>query len=297
MATTSLQGAPLPQWLPDLIASMPKRGDGLHSWLFKVARGLHPYRSKADIEALLMAVTAGQPLQPNEIRDAIDNSEAVAWKPGEPSGNFTGRSLWPAVNLEQREAIIASGLGLVDLWEVSRIRFEEEAAELILDYLFPGNPLLCLGLSKDVFDTRAREEWRGEVSQHALIVPSPMSARTGLTKRGTVSAHCLGNTGPRRYLVVEQDKGTTDEQSSVVWHLARSAPLALVVHSAGKSLHAWFYVGSISEDRAERFMRHAVSLGADPRMWTPCQFARVPDGIRDNGARQTTYFLNPDVIQ
>jgi hypothetical protein len=43
-------------------------------------------------------------------------------------------------------------------------------------------------------------------------------------------------------------------------------------------------------------MAHAVTLGADPKLWTRSQFARMPDGTRDNGQRQTVYFFNPEVI-
>jgi len=51
------------------------------------------------------------------------------------------------VNAEQREAVIASGAGLVDLWEISPVRFEnnESHTEEIIDAIFPGDPLLCVG--------------------------------------------------------------------------------------------------------------------------------------------------------
>src|SRR5205823_15123202 len=44
-------------------------------------------------------------------------------------------------------AIGRDGGGLVDLWEVSPIRLEDNAAhtEALIDALFPGNPLLCCG--------------------------------------------------------------------------------------------------------------------------------------------------------
>ena len=81
--------------------------------------------------------------------------------------------------------------------------------------------------------------WRDELAKRALIVPSPMSALTGRTKEGKESAHCLENTGPRRFLVVEQDprlpadatedekQQAADEQAAVLMHLAERVPLAL----------------------------------------------------------------------
>jgi hypothetical protein len=46
------------------------------------------------------------------------------------------------------------------------------------------------------------------------------------------------------------------------------------------------------DEKVARFFRYAVSLGADPATWTRSQFVRVPDGTRDNGRRQTVFFLN-----
>jgi hypothetical protein len=118
------------------------------------------------------------------------------------------------LNTEQREAVIAGiGRGLVDLWEMSPSRFEnnDSYCEEIIDTLFPGNPLLCVGRSKSEFATRAREHWRGKLGDLQLIVPSPMTSRTGRTQEGKVSEHALENTGPRRFLVIEQDTGTVDE--------------------------------------------------------------------------------------
>ena len=68
-----------------------------------------------------------------------------------------------------------------------------------------------------------------------------MTARIGRTQDGKESAHALSITGPRRFLVIEQDGGTIDEQSAVLLHLAERAPLAVAVHSGSKSIHGWFY--------------------------------------------------------
>jgi hypothetical protein len=202
-------------------------------------------------------------------------------------------SKWPRVNQEQREAIIHDG-GLADLWECSPVRIEDNAAhtEQVIDALFPGNPLLCCGKSNSAFDTRPREDWRGQLAELALIVPSPMSAVTGLTKEGNESAHTLSNTGPRRFLICEFDTGTTDEQAALLLHLAGYAPLVCALHSGGKSLHGWFYVHGQPDEKVARFFRYSVRLGADHATWTRCQFVRMPDSIRDSGQRQTVFFLN-----
>ncbi len=144
--------------------------------------------------------------------------------------------------MERRAAIVASGFGLVDLWELSPVRFEDNAshAEEIIDALFPGDPLLCVGQSAFAFATRPRKDSRGQFAGAQLIVPSPMISRMGCTQGGKESAHTLDNTGPRRFLVIGQDAGTADEQAAVLLHLATRTPLALAVHSGSKSIHGWF---------------------------------------------------------
>jgi hypothetical protein len=285
----------LPAFLRDMLAAPPRAGEGVHDWIFRVARQLHAHLPAVEIVALLETRVAncGRPVPRHEIISAVQNSLASAWQPGQRT-TATSTAKWPSVNAEQREAIIKDGGGLADLWELSPVRIDDnrQHTEEIIDRLFPGNLLLCCGESSQEFDTRPRESRRGELALLQLIVPNPMTAPTGLTKEGKESAHTLSNTGPRRFLVAEFDTGTTDEHAALLIHLAGYAPLVCAVHSGGKSLHGWFFVAGQSEERVLKFFRYAVSLGADRATWTRSQFVRMPDGTRDNGKRQTVYFLN-----
>jgi hypothetical protein len=201
---------------------------------------------------------------------------------------------WPKPNQDQLEAIVRDGGGLADLWEASPIRIEDTAAhtEAVIDLLFPGNPLLCCGVSQFDFDTKPRSEWRGQLDRMQFIVPSPMSAISGLSKDARTSKHTLANTGSRRFLICEFDLGAPDAHAALLLHLGQFAPLVCVVHSAGKSLHGWFLVAGQPDAKVEKFFRYAVSLGADRATWTRSQFVRMPDGTRDGGRRQTIYLLN-----
>jgi hypothetical protein len=289
----------LPQFVRDLLASSPRRGQGLNLWFYRVARLLHPFRASAEIIELLKSATAGEPVKHGEIERAVERSAATAWKPGQPQQSAAQASAWPNVNTEQREVVIASGFGLVDLSEISPMQFQDNQphTEKIIDALFPGDPLLCVGRSNSEFATRSRQEWRGKLAARQFIVPSPMTARAGRTQEGKESAHALSTTGPRQFLVIEQDCGTVDEQAAVLLHLAQRAPLAVAVHSGSKSIHGWFYCVGQPEEKLRSFMQYAVSLGADRATWTRSQFVRMPDGTRDNGERQTLYFFNPEVLQ
>jgi len=79
--------------------------------------------------------------------------------------------------------------------------------------------------------------------------------------------------------------------------LAQLGPLALAVHSGSKSIHGWFVCRGASEQTVHGFMRYAVRLGSDRQMWCRSQFARMPDGLRENGKRQSVFFFNPATIK
>jgi hypothetical protein len=236
-----------------------------------------------------------------------------------PSGvrRFVGER-WLVARFDLIEAVAHAGKGLVDLWEASPLRLDSNKpnTDEIVELLFPGNPLLCCGWTRHRFDTRARNYWY-KLQDLQFIVPSPMMARQGLTRQGKLSAHALNNTGPRRFLIVEFDfdaRNSAEEGSlferlpaegrdvkdlcaALLLHLAERAPLALAVHSGAKSLHGWFYCAGVPKERVRGFFNYAVSLGADQANWTPSQFARMPDGRRENRRRQTVYFLNPEVVK
>jgi hypothetical protein len=293
----------LPQFLRDLIASPPAHGGGVHQWLFKMARQLHAHRDEQSIIHLLAAAVdgCGRHVPHTEIVAAVKDAASCAWKPGTTSSSVdqTARPKWPKLNAAVRDAAIQNaGIDLPSLWGKSPTRCvaDEIDSEWIIDELFPGNPLLCVGRASDDFITSPRETLRGLLSEMSLIVPSPMSALKGARKSdGKLSGHTLSNTGPRCYLVTEFDSGSQDEQAALIWHLKDFAPLVAAVHSGGKSLHAWWRCQGIDEPVVHEFFTYAVTLGADPATWTRSQFVRLPQGWRaDKQARQLAYYLNTE---
>jgi len=216
------------------------------------------------------------------------------------------------------ESVAHAGNGVVDLWEESPVRLNsnEPNTDEVIDLLFPGNRLLCCGWTRHRFDTRPRTHWY-KLQDLQFIVPSPMTARRGLTQQHKLSPHALSNTGPRRFLIVEFDfeasnsaeearllerlategRDVRDLCAALLLHLAEKAPLSLAVHSGQKSLHGWFYCAGVPEEQLWGFFQYAVLLGADRANWTRSQFARMPDGLRENGKRQIVYFLNPQVVE
>ena len=292
MMTTST----LPQWAADILSATPARGEGVNRWLLRAAIALRRCgRSEHEIIAVLSAATADQPMRHGEIERAVQRS--AGFMTDRPA--VSSRKL-PAENPTLRSKIIqqAGGVEVIDLWERSPYRLTDDGptAEQLIDLLFPGDPLLCCGSKLPTARTAPRSQWRGVLSSLQFIVPSPMSAMTGLTQDGKQSRRCLNNTGPRRYLVVEQDGGTPDEQAAILLHLAERAPLAMALTSGNKSLHGWFSCKGVSDQKLRAFFDYAVTLGADPATWTPCQMVRMPEGTRNNGNRQAVLFLHKEAL-
>ena len=295
----------LPQWLVDKLASPPTAGAGIHAWLFACARQLHAHMPGPVIEAALTAATAGaaRRVTPREIRDAVANSREIAWQapaesdqpdlhapaPEAPAPTRTAER-WPKADPEHRAARAAAmkraGVGgLVDLFHRSPVTPPQQSAVQWLAALLPDAEWLCLAEGHPgTARTRSRARW-GDAAGCGLVVPSPMTGTSGRGLDGRLSHRSLDNTGPRRWLVVEFDSGSIDEQAALHWYLGITAEalgwprLRLAVHSGGKSLHGW-YGPCQSEEQARELMTEAVRLGADPATWTRCQLVRLPGGVR-----------------
>lgn len=314
-----------PESVRALLKAPPLAGNGVHLWLFKTAAALHRCR----VEPALIAQTlrsasggCGRPIPEREIHDAVRNSAGGAAVASVGLRGQLADTKWPGRDLSQIESIARNGITLTQLADISPIRWGDGLThtEDIIDRMFATDDLLCCATSPRCFATKPRTAWRGKLVHQAYLVPSPMRAVCGQTKDGRTSERCLENTGDRRFLVVECDfqhkskcgrdapeaamlqsleiEGITvaDLCAAVLGHLATLAPLALVVHSGGKSLHGWFYCHGQPDAKLRGFMHSAVRIGADPATWTRCQLVRMPDGTRENGIRQRVVYFGPEVI-
>jgi hypothetical protein len=314
----------LPKRLNEQLDSCPTQGNGVHDWLFRTAWQLHEWVSKNDIVSfsedeiiglLTEKLSCARPEQ--EVCDAVVN--AGRYFRGE-MGSSSHRQ-WPAVDYTLiHKTVIDCPFRLKDLSRISPVDLsaEEPKTEEILDALFPGNPLLCFGRTPYASWTHPREFWRGRESDYSFIVPNPMTKETGVTTDGKESRRCLDNTGPRTFIVIEfditdngpwaqyvrdwNDRGKTsvDANVALIIELATKGwprlPLALAVHSGGKSVHAWFPCAGLTEEQIRPFMERAVRIGADKATWPRCQLVRMPDGTRDNGKLQRVHYFDPSVV-
>src|SRR5205807_578538 len=98
-------------------------------------------------------------------------------------------------------------------------------------------------------DSKGEVHWTTASTRFRSHRSTPDDCRKGRTRSGKISEHTLENTGPRRFLVIEFDKGTLDQQAALLFHLSKFAPsLALVVFSGSRSLHGWFYCANQTEE-------------------------------------------------
>ena len=274
------------------IPPCPVGGQGVHRWMLEAAHAAR--RSGMTAEQAVTQIAAHMTRYPNsrtEIDDAVQKAFGGQgiWR---PRPLFPKEPKWPTPNLEQIEAAAASGLGVVDLWEMSPIRWSDGTPHTteLLKKLFGGDPWLCVGSTRDFFTERLSRIPKPE--QFGQIVPSPMLDKYGTTQDGRQSQHTLRGTGARRFLVLEFDGIDRDTQAAVLLHLAERAPLTLAVDSGGKSIHGWFFCQGKTDEQLRPFFRMACGLGADPATWLRSQFVRMPDGRRDNGNRQSVLFFN-----
>ena len=308
--------AKLPTKVRERLKGCPTEGQGVHPWLFKTARSLHKHFSEEEIVDILCAnLSCERPER--EIRDAVVNAGKHArGEMGSPS-----QKPWPTVDYTMVHKIVVNcPVRLKDLRSISPMDLSTEGpkTEEILDALFPGNPLLCFGRSVNACWTKPRNFWRGRESDFQFIVANPMTKETGTTTDGKESQRCLDNTGEREFVVIEFDiseegnwapyvrdwrsRGITtiDANVALILELATKGlprmPLALAVHSGGKSMHAWLPCVGLKEEQVRPFMARAVKLGADKATWTRCQLVRMPNGIRDNGNLQQVHYFAPSVI-
>lgn len=281
-----------------MLGSPPAAGSGIHRWLYACASALHADgASQQWIEHKLTEASrnVGRKVPVSEIMQAAQNAgrstPVVTQKVSSHAGALgtpSGTGLPKIDRVEAQEALLRARRDGVDGVDALGWYSDSIPEGGWLERLFPDAEYLCLadGHPGGAI-TRAAAEWTGSAAESELVVPSPMIALTGKTQSGKLSVRSLSNTGPRRWLVIEFDGGTPDEQAMLHWHLGMLGilPLRLVLSSGGKSMHGWYGPAS-NEVSAHRLMSAATKIGADPATWTRCQLVRLPGGVRNKGTNK-----------
>jgi len=299
---------------------IPPPGSGCHPTLLGVANlgakaGLEPNQIVADIRS---AIPSGRRRVSNrEIQDAV--AKAVRECDQDRRGEYHGsridrrelarRQRAEEASRERTKRIINAipAADPADLWERSPVRLTDDPrddAQLLLRGLFRSVERVWAG---DTFEkhppaTRGEwvERWSAGEDLPPFIILNPLTGEQAETGAGTLSYRCDATVAAYRFALVEFDDLAIDQQAGrVVWLIDNGFDVAAVVHSGGKSLHAWLRVNAVDAEAWQRdvrdqlFPRLFIPLGADPACKNPARLTRLPGAVRANGQEQRLLYSDP----
>ncbi len=304
------------EYNPNLLATA---GD-LRRGKFTVEEAFRLLRRAGNEHAV--ATTRGVPN--SEIQKVLKKVYRAAAGGAMPDVRNASRSL-PEPNASAMNAAAAAGAAAG--WNLAAFESEsddippiDEQTATILPLMFLPDELVLI--ARKVTDTPGAKkltDYPRPINRKSFFIPTPAATAFGVTLDGRRSGRCKSMYAPgRRFVGVEWDnmpadkacKVPLDEQAALIAYFAcglspnplHRMPLALVVHSGGKSLHAFFATAGRSEEEIYTFYTEVRRCGADRSAFSVSQQVRLPGGTRYNrktGAeegRQRVLFLSRSVI-
>jgi hypothetical protein len=290
-------------------------GDGYHGWVMSTANlgvlaGLSPEQIESDLR---QANPQRARQRPQEIPEAIRKALAECG---------TGGTYRPAPRPEPvvkdgaaaRQRIIDQGKITTDadLWESSPIRLLNPKADpvLLLETLFAPTDLIWIGdrIEPGILGQTIRSagQWithfrnGGKPDPH--IIPNPLNGLPAPTKTGDrQTLRGDSNVLEFRFCVVEFDDLSRADQ--IRFWSAVKLPIAVLIDSGGKSIHAWLEVSKLakvttlgdwqSSIKARLYQSILEPLGVDPQCSNPARLSRLPGHFREEkSARQSLLWLS-----
>jgi hypothetical protein len=306
------------------LAGMPKSGEAesFHNAIFGVAKlgdraGLDSAKIFDDIFLVGGRLGHAVELRRNEImrtiQKAIDQPQCFEGCDAMPKA--TSLTEGAEVRLENFKKSAAKGKGITayDIWERSCPRPEGEPkwdGILFLEALFASEDRLCLtGESQCDTVVKTRGAWIGAIDSgrdfYSHLAINPLTGKFHPSSTGRPSRRCDGAVAAYKYVLAEFDPPRGQDTPSLVEQLAFWAvvklPIAALVYSGGKSIHAFIALG-VSVKTAEDWSRVVVAelygkllipLGVDTGCRTPSHLGRLPGHLRSDRHRlQRLLYLN-----
>lgn len=319
-----------PNWLRKLVFE-PDCANGTHPTLRKIAKWLLVYMPPDKNPGLALKWLKEAAEKCDRVPDDAELKRLLSWASAKigagdcASDDYSHEKV--EIDVDYIYELIVARPTRAEYRELSPVRLydaKERCTAAVLDawaaYARAHDPWVCHGADDD-FLTLRLSDMRMRARCFAQIVPSPMREQCGRTIDGRLSMHSLEGTGPRLFLVTEFDfapvnkkrqptiwapliracaeRGYTvlDMNAALCAHLRALGPLWMTVYSGGKSFQSWFACRSADEQKLEDwFRKEARPIGACPSTWCRSQFVRMPDGSRDDGARQTIEYCNPEIL-
>jgi hypothetical protein len=193
---------------------------------------------------------------------------------------------------KQLEEMIANRLNqLVQTESVELPKLVRMSIREAIKGLFPDDGLLLITpqLNWQKFNIRTRNEWLADYQE--VLKCSYVSSN--YLSRDDVNCSYAGMEGiHRRWIVIEDDKLTLEQQMWIHTELGKKHRLCCVCFSGGKSLHGWYHVQGYSEAECFELYAEAIGLGiSDCNTWTMSQPVRLPNGWNYKTQRKQTILL------
>ena len=291
----------------------PPGGSGVHGWLMTVANlaaiaGVAPTAAEVEI----IQAMRRPPSPASEVASAIRKAygEHV---PGGTGAHYVPRPAAPAKPkaLPMTAAAfirIGDGATEADWWEASPYRISWGApgpldAVHLLDALYePGEILFCG--ERYGSEVRTARDWRDDFSRGAPcpphFIPNPLTGDEHPTGDGKQSRRGDAAVRGFRFAVAEFDGLSKPDQLAFWWGYS-TAPIAALIDSGGKSVHALLRVDMASRERWESevesklFARVLCPLGCDRACRNESRLSRLPGHFRrEKNAWQRVLYLNPE---
>ena len=198
----------------------------------------------------------------------------------------------------------------VDLWEASPTRLLDHPvgdAVLLLRNLYWHDDLLFIGdtFAKAVLPVREWVKWIEDQGTEKLphIIPNPLDGEEHELANGKISRRCDAAVQEFRFAVVEFDNMNREDQLRF-WsgwvRMPELPPVACLIDSGGKSIHAWLRVDAPdrktwTKDIEQGLFREILTpMGVDSACRNESRLSRLPGHKRhQTGQWQRLLWLGP----
>jgi hypothetical protein len=152
---------------------------------------------------------------------------------------------------------------------------------------------------------RSVAEWRRRIPAFGTdllphIIANPLTGRVAKTRDGKDSFRCDASVAAFRFVTVEFDNRTREEQLAFWSSAIELLPVVALIDSGGKSIHGWIRLESVATleqwdftVKQEFYARRLVPLGVDRSCSNASRLSRLPGHFRaDKGRWQRLLYLN-----
>lgn len=286
----------------------PGVGSNYHTAIYGVAcRGHEEGLSDAAIVAAIREHTlpGGRVVTDREIEDTVRNAKAGKKRIATP---YSGPRIRPDFQAEcLREG---AGATMEDIAARSPVKldWDDEEGWRALEFLYAADELLFIGDDRTAGSMgesiRACGDWcaefRDDAVYHPKIIPNPLTGCAASRKSGGETLRGDGNVETFRFAIAESDSLALEAQCAF-WMGCPSLPVAALIFSGSKSIHAWLRVDCADAAAWEReiagqlFPGFLVPLGMDASCRNPARLSRMPGFFRmDKDEIQTLIYLAPE---